>query len=829
MVEKFVSPFVPQQFPAFYKDQGPNFIAFIKAYYEWAEQTNLNDQASGFIGKARSIQDYLDLDSTQQQFVSHFRKTYVESLPASVAVDQSLLIKHILDLYRSKGTPRAYQLLFRILFNEDIDLYFPGHNVFKPSDNPWYVPKYIETTDSPYLSQLIGKSIYNSSGSAEAVVENLQQKIVNGKTINILYVSSLNGTFKYGEKILSTQVPQLTVANAPTIIGSLTAIAIEQGGLGFNPGDTLSVVGSGIEGKARVVSTVNQNGKVTFQLVNGGSGFSISCTNIVVATTYNLNLINTNGTFTPQDKLIDLTSGATGTITRANNSFIELINYSGTFSPGDSIASLLNINLKSSTGTFSVGNIVVDATTGANGKVYFANSSYVQLYNFSNSAFFFYGDTISNGAISATVDTVSGSGIGGNATIQTVLGGAGSGASFSIGGLINQELYSVNQDIISNYYNTVIDPAASSVGFNVNISGSTGAFTVGNTATSTANIVMIEGTNLTATYCANGEALSNSTFGISGLYVYDSEGSNGQVIIFATGTEANLTNAGLKSGTILLSNTSSSQIQITSVSPKQTVTANATIFSQNSSVLGVQFTSNVPHGYYIHGATVTDTQTGRTATVNNTVRTTDWGAFSGSSSGNNLDTKLYTALAFVNITTGTISFLSNINPGSGYTTNPYIDVKDTVVSSLMQSDGAGGIKGHNAVVTSNVLNANGIATAVKIIDSGFGYNPGETVQLVSSNGAIVISGASVSIDNGFGLGSWSSEKSFVSDTQKIQDSYYYQDYSYEIGAMRMFDTYESLVKSLVHPSGVALFGKYVYKDTQVEDTSSSMYLSVVQS
>ena len=62
MIEKFVSPFIQQQFPAFYREQGPNFIAFLRAYYEWAEQTNLGDVTSGFIGKARSIPEYLDLD-----------------------------------------------------------------------------------------------------------------------------------------------------------------------------------------------------------------------------------------------------------------------------------------------------------------------------------------------------------------------------------------------------------------------------------------------------------------------------------------------------------------------------------------------------------------------------------------------------------------------------------------------------------------------------------------------------------------------------------------------------------------------------------------------
>jgi len=761
-MDKFISPFIQSQFPAFYNDQGPNFIAFMQAYYEWAEQTDLTDPGSGIIGKARSIPDYLDIDSTAAQFVTHFTNTYVASIPVDIAADRQLLVKHILDLYRSKGTPRSYELLFRLLFNEDIDLYIPGQFVFKTSDNDWIVPKYIECTDNPYLNQLIGQPIYNSSLSAEAVVENVQQKVVNQRTINVLYLSAVNGTFKYGEQILSKQVPAITIANAPRVLGSLTAVAINNGGLGFNIGDSLSVQGSGVGAIARVVSTVDQNGKVTFTLVNGGSGFS-SNPNIVVATTYNFNFTGLSGVFSAGDTLLDTTSNANGTITRANSSFIELINFTGTpqykFSIGDTI-------------------------TGSNGA---------------------------------------------SATLTKVLGGAGAGASFTVGGLINQELYQINPDTISGYTSTIIDPPASGIGFNVYVSGETGVFTVGNTATSSANMVMLEGSAATANLVANGESLSNTSLGIANLYVYDSEGSNGSMLIFVTGNDANLINASLAPGVTLVSNITSSQVLLTGVNPKTTVTANATIFSQNTSMLGVQFSSGIPHGYFIHGSTVTDTQTGHTAIVNNVIRTTDWGSFSGNPSGNNLDTKLYIALQFLTKQVGTIAFLGNINPGGGYTTNPYVDVNELTISALGQSDGLGGIKGHNAVITNSVLNAKGIATAVKIVDSGFGYNPDETVYLQPANSSVVVTGTSIVQDHGKGQGSWTSDKSFTSDTQKLLDSNYYQDFSYEIVASRMISTYESLVRNLVHPSGIALFGKYRFKDSQTSSASVAVQMSLTQS
>ena len=34
------SNIIEQQFPDYVRDDGPNLVAFLKAYYEWAEQAN---------------------------------------------------------------------------------------------------------------------------------------------------------------------------------------------------------------------------------------------------------------------------------------------------------------------------------------------------------------------------------------------------------------------------------------------------------------------------------------------------------------------------------------------------------------------------------------------------------------------------------------------------------------------------------------------------------------------------------------------------------------------------------------------------------------------
>ena len=70
-------------------------------------------------------------------------------------------------------------------------------------------------------------------------------------------------------------------------------------------------------------------------------------------------------------------------------------------------------------------------------------------------------------------------------------------------------------------------------------------------------------------------------------------------------------------------------------------------------------------------------------------------------------------------------------------------------------------------------------------------------------------------------------KSFSSDVMNIQDSLFYQDFSYQIVAEKMLSMYETLVRNIVHPSGIALYGAYRLNDELIDDESSLVYSSII--
>ena len=705
-VEKYVSPFVQSQFPQFYKEQGPNFIAFVRAYYEWLESTG------NPLNQARSIYEYGDIDTTLDTFVKYFKNKYMQALPQTTAADQRLLVKHIVDLYRSKGSIRAYELLFRLLFNEDIEVYIPGNDLFRLSNNQFVKPVYLEVTDSVYLGDMIGRMIKSSSGTATAVVDTYFTKLVNNKILNVLVLSDVFGSFNYGAQILcddlyvnstgnligTFEYNKLTTAeqadyslaitndNAPFIVGSLSGISVINGGSNFQVGDILKINGDGMDGLARVSAVRDENGKVSFTLLDGGSGFSV------------------------------------------------------------------------------------------------------------------------------------------NATIS-VTGGGGTGATFKVGGLVDKEIFLINTDVINDYYNTQLEDQT--LGCNLSVTGVSGSITIGHNIHSNANVTI---RTIDASYTgllANGEALYSNTLNINmantttpggNLTAYHVDGS----LVYLVGPD--ITNANLTNGVVLTSNVNNTAVTVINVWPTQNTYGNGTV----SDVVGSTVTVTGDFGYFVPGYGVT-TSGGATATVTALVRNTNWPLPETTLTNKNLDQTIGNALNTYELEVGTITYLSQVNPGSGYAADPVVDVQEPAIYALKIPD-KNGFKGYNASVTAKAGLASGIVTSVDVYDAGYGYTPVSMANLQSTNteNQTVVTGRLVIDTQGVGAGEFTNRSGFLSDTQHVIDSKYWQMQSYDIITKRMISTYEKFVRDLVHPAGIALFGTYRFYSEPQNEAANTVSFSLQQ-
>lgn len=278
-IEDSISQFTEQLFPAFYKEDGQNFITFVKAYYEWMESSGQ------LLFHARNISDYRDLDRTLEDFIVHFKEKYLNNIQFTTASNKKLFIKNSLDFYRSKGTERAIDLFFKLIYGIEAKVYYPGDDIFRLSNNEWKVPRYIEIDYNPKNVLFVGKTIIGRISGGEAFVDNLVRKRAGTKYIDVFYIELIGrhrehglqvhrGDFITGENI--ELVDTTITRHSPRIKGSLTNVTIVNEGNNFEIGEDVFVFGpKGRDGKIRVTDVRDVEGIVEFDMVTGGFGYML--------------------------------------------------------------------------------------------------------------------------------------------------------------------------------------------------------------------------------------------------------------------------------------------------------------------------------------------------------------------------------------------------------------------------------------------------------------------------------------------------------------------------------------------------------------------------
>ena len=276
-----ISPLINNQFPEVFRDDADLLILFTKAYYEYLEQSGKELQHS------RDLIQYTDPDQAVDDFLTHFKKTYLYSIPDESTVDIAFVVKHIMDLYRSKGSKRSLELFFKLVYGVNADLYIPNEYIFRASDAEYVEPRYIELYDSneDALRAYLGDYITGETSGAKAYVQSIVGTSIAGNLTKILFLEAITGVFIKGELIRDSSSTYRSRLN-----GSLSGVTITNGGNNYSIGDQILVKSSAntsTEAKIKVTSTVEGTGIPDIQLQVGGSGFSSNnaLSNVLISTT----------------------------------------------------------------------------------------------------------------------------------------------------------------------------------------------------------------------------------------------------------------------------------------------------------------------------------------------------------------------------------------------------------------------------------------------------------------------------------------------------------------------------------------------------------------
>jgi len=832
-VELTVSNLVESQFPEVFKEIGPVFVEFVKEYYQFLESYKQP------LWYARRWPQLNDIDETIDDFLIYFKKKFLHGIQLETTSDVRTMIKHSLDIYRSKGSPQSIDLLFRLVFGVGAEVYFPRTDLLQPSSGTWVVPKYLEVSPRPNMDnkKFVGQQIVGSQSQATAFVDRMIRRNINGVFDEILYISAINGSFITGEKINftpHTDSPTVDFKDCPTVIGSLSDVIVTDGSLGYSVGDRVRISGvKGVGAIGRISALQTTLGLVTYTLLDGGWGYTTQDTEQLFSnTTLRVNSVQAPNTY-------------------SSNYYFKFLDYV--------VQPWAQINYLNANGTINVGDFIFN---------YFANGAQAGK-----------GQVLSINSVNST---------SGNASISIL-----SGTMTNLAFYTTTNAVGANLNVANSYTDMTASGYAVSEWANVYllVSNSTGQFT-------------------------NGEIIQSSTGSNAVIASVSIQGSAGQIILqncysfFAN----NMTVTGLLSGTQATITQVSIFLGLNSTNGTFTTLPNNYIYSTISQTNGTVNSVSTGAGSTVNVQTaltnieVANVSCELITAIGNTLISApnNWGWSNASANGGSNVTVVVNS-SFINV--GSLSALTNENPGSNYNFPPRMrpfepcvtalarrgwtlnfngatgsfEVGDIVTQSSTNSTGkiifannntllleryklysnfanttntssqivgslsgttanvtATGIdwttpeydmgsmwSGLNALIASNTTSSNGSVSAIQILDSGFVFQANETITFTKDD-INVGSGLAQLGRYGIGLGFYKDENGFLSSNKKLFDGDYWQYMSYEIRSSLSIDRYETLLKQLLHVAGMKYFGAlYYFNNTPMTLDGVNQGISIV--
>ena len=257
-IKKQISHVIRNQFPEFARDEYPGFINFLELYYKYLQQSEF-----------RNFDTYKDIDQTIDVFIDKFKSELGLNIPTTDTESNRFLLKHIKDLYTSKGSEESFRILFRHFFNQEIEILYPQESILKASDGRW-------NQDVSIIINQISGDVWSLSGKHITISTTTQNFTV---FVNRIKASPSTGLYEvflapfyYGNVSVGDIVTHDDFEG--TVQPSVSKISITKSGTGFYVGqlfDIDSLTGSGTRVK---VTKVGSNGELqSLQIIKYGVNY----------------------------------------------------------------------------------------------------------------------------------------------------------------------------------------------------------------------------------------------------------------------------------------------------------------------------------------------------------------------------------------------------------------------------------------------------------------------------------------------------------------------------------------------------------------------------
>ena len=210
----YISTIVENQLPEFIRADHPTFTTLLKKYYEYMEQTDKTLR----VGK--DLYDYMDVDTTRADLIQYFKTKIIPNFPETSELSTEKLVKAARFFYSKKGSAESFKFLFRTLYGQEVEVYFPKEDILKASDGKWKLPQALRLAFTDTSSLVAGGNVNVFAVSANTITANGFNILTKGITVNS-YIRIADArrkvvTINTAGDFMRVDIPFANTANAQT-------------------------------------------------------------------------------------------------------------------------------------------------------------------------------------------------------------------------------------------------------------------------------------------------------------------------------------------------------------------------------------------------------------------------------------------------------------------------------------------------------------------------------------------------------------------------------------------------------------------------------------
>lgn len=767
MSEQKVSLLINRQVPEFVRDEYPTFVHFLEAYYEFLENKQTG-QSNDLITKSKDLRYVSDVDYSIDQFQDNFFNTFANLLPQDIQVDKAFLIKQLLPLYLSKGNEKSFKLLFRLIFNEEVEIIQPKANILRASDGKWVVEKAFRISQGVYSTYTANGNTSSTATSSGNTVFKMAQ-IAAANEVEV-YINNSLQTSGYN---IRRESKKLVFDTAPS---ANSEIEILYKDFNYSLLENRKITGL-TSGATAIVERVAQ------KTVNATSAFEL--------------YVN--------DKTLlgDFDNGENATLKIIGDDG-ELINIlvSG-------LSTLSTINIIDGGANYNVGDSVIvtggGATNTAEAIISEVFSGFINKINI-----------LSGGAGFKTGSNVNLVGSTANASLVLAIDGV------DVSGANSANTFVVDTTRIANYASVTINAADygfpnTAISENVNsriidalaFSNVTSIGPITNVAILFANAIFATTPTLDADSApfVNGASEEQHvlyTHSLGRLKI-NNGGDNykiGDELIFTTSGHMNFGFGAAAAVTNVASNGAITKVELQP--PRITGTANV-FGTTNVQVIGTgtYFLDELRVGDRI----IVNNESRYINTISSNTSLNVNVNFNSATTGGGKNIGLYGKLPV-----GGVNYEQNRLPTITVSSVAGANANISVTSLMGDGENLQGLSDQEL----------GAILKIRVVNPGLGYQTPPTIDLTTKGDGTAIANSTIEPSYVSFPGSWKTSDSLLSSSERvIQGRDYYVDYAYVLSSKVEFSKFKDLFKNLIHPAGFKQ-----YADFKVDETIAANNISI---